>query len=75
MKQRLENPNSSPTDRFIERKSIHLSEPFNSRQQDLLRRCVSLMLPPPPIISRQSVPEIEVHSMNENDLVSINFYL
>ncbi|CAF5068509.1 unnamed protein product, partial [Rotaria socialis] len=34
--------------------------PIDNRQQDLLRRCASLMLPPPAIVRKITIPEIEV---------------
>jgi hypothetical protein len=43
--------------------SIDPSKTIDNRQQNLLRRCLSMMLPPPPIISKLTVPEIEVNEV------------
>jgi hypothetical protein len=65
VKNRLDNPLTSPSDNSPENikyslNSIDPSKPINNRQENLLRRCLSMMLPPPPILSKLIVPEIEV---------------
>ncbi|CAF2408848.1 unnamed protein product [Rotaria sp. Silwood2] len=65
VKDRLENPLSSPNDNSPEKikyslNTIDPSKPIDNRQQDLLRRCVSMMLPPPLIIHKLTIPDIEV---------------
>jgi hypothetical protein len=65
VKDRLEHPLSSPNDTSPEKitSSTNIATSTNSldnRQQDLLRRCLYLMSPPPPVMSRLSVPDIEV---------------
>ncbi len=66
VKNRLENPLLSPNDNSPEKikyslNSIDPSKPIDHRQENLIRRCLSMMLPPPPIVSKLSVPEIEVN--------------
>ncbi len=65
VKNRLENPLTSPNDNSPEKLkysliSIDPSKPIDNRQENLIRRCLSMMLPPPPIISKLTVPDIEV---------------
>ena len=65
VKNRLENPLSSPNDSSPDKVKYSInhilpSKSIDDRQQDLLRRCLSMMSPPPPIISRLAVPDIEV---------------
>ncbi|CAM4814077.1 unnamed protein product [Rotaria magnacalcarata] len=65
VKDRLDNPLSSPNDNSPEKIkysliSIDPAKPIDNRQQDLLRRCASMMLPPPSVIRKLAIPEIEV---------------
>ncbi|CAF0990027.1 unnamed protein product [Adineta steineri] len=65
VKNRLDNPLSSPSDNSPDKLKYSLafidpSKAIDDRQQSLLRRCVSMMIPPPPILSKLTVPEIEV---------------
>jgi kinesin family protein 1 len=65
VKNRLENPLLSPNDNSPEKFkysliSIDQSKPINNRQENLIRQCLSMMLPPPSILSKLTVPDIEV---------------
>ena len=65
VKDRLQNPLSPAEDSSPEKikspvAAIPPSKPMDARQEALVRRCASMMIPPPPILSRLNVPEIEV---------------
>jgi hypothetical protein len=65
VKNRLKNPLSPSDDNSPEKIkysliSIDPSKPIDNRQENLLRHCLSMMVPPPPIPSKLTVPEIEV---------------
>ena len=65
VKNRLDNPLSSPNDNSPDKFKYSLItidplKPIDHRQENLMRRCLSMMLPPPSIPSRLDVPEIEV---------------
>jgi hypothetical protein len=71
VRDRLENPLTSPTDKSPERiqtpvSPVIPSKPLDQRQEDLVRRCLALMLPPPPMTARMSVPEIEVRTIRSS---------
>ena len=66
MKNRLENPLTSPTDNSPEKMKYSLitidpSKPIDYRQETLMRRCLTMLVPPPPIVTRLTVPDIEVN--------------
>lgn len=66
MKNRLENPLTSPTDNSPEKIKYSLiaidpSKPIDYRQENLMRRCLAMLTPPPPVITRLTVPDIEVN--------------
>ncbi|CAF0813514.1 unnamed protein product [Rotaria sordida] len=83
VKNRLENPLTSPNDNSPEKikyslNSIDPSIPIDNRQQDLLRRCVSMMLPPPLILHKLTIPEIEVttdHRLSSDDFRTVHSLL
>ncbi|CAF0915270.1 unnamed protein product [Adineta ricciae] len=65
VKNRRDNPLTSPSDNSPDQlkyalRPIDPSKTLDIRQQNLVRRCASMMIPPPPIPSKLSVPEIEV---------------
>ena len=65
VKDRLQNPLSPSEDSSPEKIKSPVvaprpSKPMDARQEALVRRCASMMLPPPPILSKLNVPEIEV---------------
>ncbi|UJR32870.1 hypothetical protein I4U23_020331 [Adineta vaga] len=65
VKNRLDNPLTSPSDNSPDKlkyalQPIDPSKALDERQQNLVRRCASMMIPPSPILTKLSVPEIEV---------------
>ena len=65
VKNRRDNPLTSPSDNSPDQlkyalRTIDPSKTLDVRQQCLVRRRASMMIPPPPILSKLSVPEIEV---------------
>lgn len=41
--------------------AIDPSKPIDYRQETLMRRCLTMLVPPPPIVTRLTVPDIEVN--------------
>lgn len=71
MKNRLDNPLTSPSDNSPENMKYSLvpidpSKPVDRRQENLMRQCLVMMTPPPPILSRLTVPNIEVNEYLHN---------
>jgi len=82
VKNRLENPLLSPNDNSPSKFkysliSIDPLKPIDYRQENLLRQCLSMMLPPPSIISKLTVPEIEVTTdrLSSNDFGTVHSLL